>query len=1256
MKNIIRKGLTLAVCIGAVLASTVVFAVPAKPELFEHVQPDGSVIYARMWGDEFYNFVGDEDGYILTSDEDGTLRYVTADTSDEETFSAPSQNGRPANAVKGYNVPDRVVNNFDEDPGEDVDEVEAFSGIFRGVAHDAGEEDAVFASSEDTPSIFEQRLLIVIPEYDNCTLPDMWTTDLFDKTFFSQKSGVLSVANYYKEVSGGRLTFVPAFNSDDIGTSAADGMPITDDDTTDTYGVFASGIIRVRVEGNHPNGNFGQGTSNTHAKKILAALDPYIDISKFSNGKTTLANSDMSICFFMPGYEMSGNTPSPATWAHKTYLASGYAMSLDGVKVCTSSSGYIMVGSRDYNNNKDTASQLGVFCHELGHLVCKLPDLYNPSGDTDYSDISALSLMNHGSWGRRSTSVASGSRPTHLDAWSKYYLGWYDAEDLLEVDATNTGVYDLESWHTDGDGYKLIKVNSLADNEYFLIENRQHTGFDEGFKPWCSVPGIAVWRIDGKYTASSYVSANTVNARSNPGVKLLRSGKGLADFYNSSKYLWHAGDNKLAALGKATSPSNTLNTPPLETNDYSGVVTEITDSGVGFRVLSPTGNTMKVSLGHADVESAYYTSGGNTKMYVFNNTPGTISTVPLLAEYGNDTLNNLLMYGRVAVESGKYATTPTQSLTLNSTDYDYKGLLLDWPKLTSYYTDYEEPEEDRTYRLTLNNTTTRESVEDGMSVKAGSYVLFYRHPDAAYKNNGSLATVADGPLSYLVAVKIKGGTNVISAVRGDGIETESITVTGIKTDANTTATTSNLTNVTSSAGTIADTTHTAVYNVGTKYQTLADMSSGFKDGADYLSFKADVYYKLNSSSQINGSTGYSGIFGIKGSATKYLSIFDNGELGIGGSGTYEKTGIKLTKATWNTIEVIADKKAKSVDVYVNGVLAIKGYKGSGTITNGLSVVTGVVNSNVYFSNTTYSTHIINPDAEDDEESSDAFELKLNTMYGLANMASGENAVIGTRVEFIKPTIAFGNTVKYFNNGTDITDTVEDGNVFVGIPVTAKGNNVIKAVEYNGDDAVRETEEITIVGLSLTVTGKSGGNDELWPPETEYAAYLEEGAVVGEDELAMAQKLYGVVDGTATRKPAQGTGTASSSYTASLSTADYVYLRMNVFIRDGLTSATPWISRWTSDYIRINGDNNHILVNTSKDTNVTLRTNEWEKIEIYADGSTIDIYINGVLKGKKCATHTMTGTKIYLGSSSSEAEPNLYIDRLDYYRGKCTIDE
>lgn len=66
-----RKLLTV---LAALCCFTLAQAVPARPGLIRHTQPDGSVIMIRVHGDEFFHWVTDASGKVLEMDADGYYR------------------------------------------------------------------------------------------------------------------------------------------------------------------------------------------------------------------------------------------------------------------------------------------------------------------------------------------------------------------------------------------------------------------------------------------------------------------------------------------------------------------------------------------------------------------------------------------------------------------------------------------------------------------------------------------------------------------------------------------------------------------------------------------------------------------------------------------------------------------------------------------------------------------------------------------------------------------------------------------------------------------------------------------------------------------------------------------------------------------------------------------------------------------------------------------------------------------------------
>ncbi|MEN6403091.1 MAG: M6 family metalloprotease domain-containing protein [Armatimonadia bacterium] len=125
--------------------------------------------------------------------------------------------------------------------------------------------------------------------------------------------------------------------------------------------------------------------------------------------------------------------------------------------------------------------EIGVFCHEFGHVL-GLPDLY----DTDYtsSGVGYWSLMAAGSWGGDGAHAAT---PSHLDIWSKIQLGW-SMPIIPTMNATGMPIPDSETTPV----CLRLWTNGAMGNEYFLVENRQKTGFDT----YLPAAGLCIWHID----------------------------------------------------------------------------------------------------------------------------------------------------------------------------------------------------------------------------------------------------------------------------------------------------------------------------------------------------------------------------------------------------------------------------------------------------------------------------------------------------------------------------------------------------------------------------------------------------------------------------------------------------------------------------------------------------------------------------------------------------------------------------------------
>lgn len=162
---------------------------------------------------------------------------------------------------------------------------------------------------------------------------------------------------------------------------------------------------------------------------------------------------------------------------------------------------YTIDPERSNVSNYGSMVCIGVFCHEWGHAL-GLPDLY----DTDYSGsgIGYWGIMASGSWGGNGSSTWS---PAHMCAWSKMDLGWVNP-----VVVDTNGMWTVNRAEDNPEAYQLWTDGSPA-QEYFLVENRQKTGFDGTLIG----SGFLICHID-ETIINANRNSNTVNSGSTYGV------------------------------------------------------------------------------------------------------------------------------------------------------------------------------------------------------------------------------------------------------------------------------------------------------------------------------------------------------------------------------------------------------------------------------------------------------------------------------------------------------------------------------------------------------------------------------------------------------------------------------------------------------------------------------------------------------------------------------------------------------------------
>lgn len=135
---------------------------------------------------------------------------------------------------------------------------------------------------------------------------------------------------------------------------------------------------------------------------------------------------------------------------------------------------------------------IGTICHEFSHCL-GFADMYDTSGGGGYG-MSVFDVMDQGSYN------GNGFVPCNYTAFERIYAGWVEP---IELDSPAT-VKDMKS--VSDYGRPFIMYNYKNTNEYFLMENRQNTGWDEGLY---GSNGLLITHVN--YVPSRWAN-NSVNA------------------------------------------------------------------------------------------------------------------------------------------------------------------------------------------------------------------------------------------------------------------------------------------------------------------------------------------------------------------------------------------------------------------------------------------------------------------------------------------------------------------------------------------------------------------------------------------------------------------------------------------------------------------------------------------------------------------------------------------------------------------------
>jgi len=528
------------------LYSQMTLAVPAAPITSKAYQPDGSMIELRLRGDEWNYWNETLTGHTVLRNASGVWVFAKKDGSG------------------GIKASTLIVGK--DDP--------VASGLTKHITATISRPALAPALAISNPitqiSGTVPTLIILIDyvgdDYSNCAACATTTAATFNALGFGATP---SLADFYSKASLAGVTLTPA---------------------AETSGTNNDGVVGwLNLVGTTPEAvtSLTAFKSNQIAADAINGADTFVNFASFdTNGDTILTSDELTVIIVLAGYEeaagvdANGNSlamdsTSPRIGGHAWVFGAAVASPVvDGVTFGASGGSltYTIFGERQGNHT----ATVGIMTHEIGHVLFTFPDLYDTDGSS--AGIGNWGMMGGGSWGA-TTGQFGGATPVLPSAWARIAQGWVTP--TTPVGANNPVVEASDVNPT------ILKVSTANADEYFLVENRQNSGYDAGLTcllttGCASFGGLAIWHIDDNIGTPGLNNDNQDETHKRVDIEGAMNDSDLDNNINRGLpvNLFYSGN--VTSFHSATTPNSNL---------YSGAGT-----GIAFSAISASMATMTVDF------------------------------------------------------------------------------------------------------------------------------------------------------------------------------------------------------------------------------------------------------------------------------------------------------------------------------------------------------------------------------------------------------------------------------------------------------------------------------------------------------------------------------------------------------------------------------------------------------------------------------------------------------------------------------------
>ncbi len=464
-------------------------AAPYFGEETTALQPDGTSVTVVLWGDEYYIRAETPDGYTVVRDpETGWICYaeLNADGSDMLSTGLPYEGESLESGVTTGNgavgsqaqIKIQVRRERMRGVGKKIDlkrdarlaKVQENRRLLMGERYDEetgmvlaapGDESGVIILGEApaiepalTGTMTGLTLLVDFPDLRG-TIPREAIDDYCNTPGYTGYSNNGSVRDYFYDISNGKLTYLNT--------------------VTEYYTARNSRSY-------YTDESIGYGT---RAQELIKEALDYLESQNFNFSQITVKNGRFqALNVFYAGN--ADNNWAKGIWPHKGYYGNWVSQNY-GIR------------TGDYQiSNIGSNLRLGTFCHENGHMILGLPDLYDYGGES--RGVGNYDLMAGG---------GSSTNPVPVNPYFRALNGW---ENVVDITESGGGV---EYSHTSNSFTTYKYTNASYTNEYFMIESNIKTGRRSAMPD----EGLLIWHVDTagsndneQMTASSHYKVSVEQA------------------------------------------------------------------------------------------------------------------------------------------------------------------------------------------------------------------------------------------------------------------------------------------------------------------------------------------------------------------------------------------------------------------------------------------------------------------------------------------------------------------------------------------------------------------------------------------------------------------------------------------------------------------------------------------------------------------------------------------------------------------------